>query len=277
MRPTASRSETRDRWQLDVHDIAVLAYHDNVTEHDRLAVHALVTTEEHQTAEQDGRASTHRHAGRRGRIGQRGALRHSRATRPPATADGGRSTFPTTRSKHDCSPTSLKAAPWLTPSNSPPTPAATKRHRAHAPPPVAISAPAEPPPQRLATMRFSFGRAEPGERLMLGGEVLLVGGDPRIADEEVAYERSGVLYRPPSPGIFSGGSYGTPDHQAAPRCQIGWGCPARFGLRNGLPSWRSRRRLRARGPAARRGPWAAAGARRRVGYRVLLGARSSGR
>jgi integrase/recombinase XerD len=56
----------------------------------------------------------------------------------------------------------------------------------------------------------AFGRdAEPGERFTLGGEVLLVGGDPRIADEELAHERSSVPYRPPSPGIFSGGSYGT--------------------------------------------------------------------
>ena len=59
----------------------------------------------------------------------------------------------------------------------------------------------------------AFGRdAEPGERFTLGGEVLLVGGDPRVADEEVARERRSVPYRPPSPGRFSGGSYGTPDH-----------------------------------------------------------------
>jgi hypothetical protein len=52
-----------------------------------------------------------------------------------------------------------------------------------------------------------FGlNAEPGERVTLGGEVLGVGGDARVADQQLGHPAKFVPYAGRSPGISAGGS-----------------------------------------------------------------------
>src|SRR5450755_2070521 len=80
---------------------------------------------------------------------------------------------------------------------------ATRRHRLPQPRPIAPSA--GPPMIDIDPGRRDAERREP---VALRGQVLRVGGDACVTDQDPAHARS-VPYMAPSPGRSSGGSYGT--------------------------------------------------------------------
>jgi hypothetical protein len=110
-------------------------------------------------------------------------------------------------------PAAAKAAP--SPAPSAPPKAAAKAAPSPAPKPTAN--PARPGSGPEAAPKPPCGRVTRRGRAF--------GGDPRLADEEPTHDQSGP-YDAPSPGVFSGGSYGTPSGEGASGCRLAGGCAA---------------------------------------------------
>ena len=69
------------------------------------------------------------------------------------------------------------------------------------------------------------GYAERLQAVALGGEVLRVGGDARVADQQPGHAAKCVPYVGRSPGISAGGSYGTAARAATLARRPPGGCP----------------------------------------------------
>ena len=159
------QQETRERWQLDIRDVTALAYADNVTEQDQLTHQPAASADQQLTPEP---AQISVNDSPPVNVSPDPALDERYDT--PEHRDRLRARMETANVPDDAIQTRLLAdiaqgRPSLTPFNSPPTSAMTKR--------TALPNPRSTPTAHalsagLATIRFSFARSEPQSDSRIG-------------------------------------------------------------------------------------------------------------